>query len=289
MKLETTSSNTLRYRRNRNKASSPRSSSKKRNDHVSEDGDLSTDLAGTDGSETERTDNEATTTTTKTTTTNEVGGSKFEKMIRRTKLAFFMLFLFCVIVSLGHIYVVGVVWILQALAFRELTNLRYIDAKEQKLPWFRTFHWCLFISATLFTKGRSVLEFCVNTPYVFEYKHKERYQMYRMALDGWSLITFNIYAGLFVIFVLSLKKGYYKYQFSQLTWSVFSLGITMIQANGLSENILEGYIWFILPAMLIACNDTMVLFLFFSLFLFFFFFFYFFPFSFTSSFFSPIK
>ena len=81
--------------------------------------------------------------------------------------------------------------------------------------------------------------------------------MYGWMLENWDFITFNMYAGLFVIFVLSLKKGYYKYQFGQLTWTVFSLAITMVQANGISENIMEGYFWFIFPAMLIACNDTM--------------------------------
>lgn len=191
---------------------------------------------------------------------NERATRKYEKMVRRTKLAFLMLFLFCIIVSLGHIWVVITVWVIQACAFRELTNLRYKDAKEKMLPWFRTFHWSLFISATLFSKGRALLLFCKNTPYVFSYGWDERVRFYGWALDNWDFITFNLYAALFVVFVLSLKRGYYKYQFSQLTWTVFSLVITMVQANGISENILEGYFWFIMPVMLIACNDTMAYF-----------------------------
>jgi phosphatidate cytidylyltransferase len=143
---------------------------------------------------------------------------------------------------------------------RAHTHTHTQDAKEQSLPWFRTFHWCLFLSATLFTKGRAVLEFCVNTPHVFEYGHEERLQAYEWSLQNWNYITFNMYAGLFMIFVLSLKKGYYKYQFGQLTWTVFSLAITQIQGSGISENIMEGYFWFIFPVMLIACNDTMAYF-----------------------------
>ena len=154
---------------------------------------------------------------------------KYEKMLRRTKLAFFMLLLFCIIVSLGHVWVVVTVWVLQALAFRELTNVRYKDAKEQNLPWFRTFHWCLFVSATLFNKGRALLVFCKNTPYVFEYGWQWRLERYGWALENWDYITFNLYSCLFITFVLSLKKGYYKYQFSQLTWTVFSLAITMVR------------------------------------------------------------
>ena len=284
MNLDTTPSTTLRYRRNNKKVLSPRSLRlQKRREREEEIGNVSTDLAGTstttislsnnqsfeqtinhlnnstgtDGSVTEITDDESISKTVSTVNSAQDKENKMDKMLRRTKLAFFMLFLFCVIVSLGHIWVVITVWILQALAFNELTNLRYKDAKEIALPYFRTFHWCLFVSATMFSKGRAVLQFCINTPFVFQYGFKGRLEIYRWMLDNWDYITFNMYAGLFVIFVLSLKKGYYKYQFGQLTWTVFSLAITMVQANGISENIMEGFFWFIFPAMLIACNDTM--------------------------------
>eukprot|EP00939_MAST-03C_sp_MAST-3C-sp1_P001632 g1632.t1 len=261
---------TVRYRKGLRKTSSPRNkgrsstSSKKKTffeDDKGSDQETLTDIAGTDGSGTENGMRSATSTDDVTKLVEEARAvRKYDKMIRRTKLAFFMLFVFCLIVSLGHIWVVMVVWILQALAFRELTNIRYKNAKEQSLPWFRTFHWCLFVSATLFANGRALLMFCTNTPYVFKWGWDWRLERYEWALENWEYLTFMLYAVLFVSFVLSLKKGYYKYQIGQLTWTVFSLAITMVQANGLAENILEGYFWFIFPAMLIACNDTMAYF-----------------------------
>jgi hypothetical protein len=123
MSLDTSSSTTLRYRRNKNRPPSPRSLGRKNSrDNC---GNVSTDLAGTDGSVTDTLTEDEVVDNDRKNTPQVQNKAKFEKMIRRTKLAFFMLFLFCLIVSLGHIWVVMTVWVLQALAFRELTNLRY--------------------------------------------------------------------------------------------------------------------------------------------------------------------
>lgn len=58
-----------------------------------------------------------------------------------------------------------------------------------------------------------------------------------------------------MLFVLSLKKGYYKYQIGQLAWSTLSIALIVIQAKTVFHNILEGKIWFFIPAALVILND----------------------------------
>ena len=59
----------------------------------------------------------------------------------------------------------------------------------------------------------------------------------------------------FVFFVASLKKGNYRFQFTQFAWTHMALYLIVVQAHFIMNNIFEGMIWFFLPASLVITND----------------------------------
>lgn len=59
----------------------------------------------------------------------------------------------------------------------------------------------------------------------------------------------------FVFFVMNLKKGLYRQQMSQFGWTHMAIFLIVFQAHFIVDNILEGLIWFVLPAALVVCND----------------------------------
>lgn len=59
----------------------------------------------------------------------------------------------------------------------------------------------------------------------------------------------------FVFFVASLKKGHYRFQFTQFAWTHMALYLVVVQAHFIMNNIFEGMIWFFLPVSLVITND----------------------------------
>jgi CDP-diglyceride synthetase len=60
-----------------------------------------------------------------------------------------------------------------------------------------------------------------------------------------------------MMFVLSLKRGMYLYQFGQYAWTHMIILIIFVPSSFFVSNIFEGLIWFLLPSALIITNDIM--------------------------------
>jgi CDP-diglyceride synthetase len=60
----------------------------------------------------------------------------------------------------------------------------------------------------------------------------------------------------FMFFVMNLKRGHYRFQFVQFFWTHMTLLIVVFQSHFIIGNILEGLVWFLLPASLVICNDV---------------------------------
>ncbi|KAI8598393.1 cytidylyltransferase family-domain-containing protein, partial [Dissophora ornata] len=58
-----------------------------------------------------------------------------------------------------------------------------------------------------------------------------------------------------VFFVVNLKKGHYRFQLSQFVLAHTTLLLVVCQSHFIINNILEGLIWFFLPASLVIAND----------------------------------
>jgi phosphatidate cytidylyltransferase len=70
-----------------------------------------------------------------------------------------------------------------------------------------------------------------------------------------NFISFCLFVGGFVSFVLSLKHGYLKYQFRLFAWIILATIMVVFQGWLIIANTFEGLIWFVIPALLIIIND----------------------------------
>ena len=65
--------------------------------------------------------------------------------------------------------------------------------------------------------------------------------------------------GMFVfgimLFVISLRKGQYKYQFSMFSWTIVTCVLVVTQSTAVMMNIYEGIIWLLLPSSMVIVND----------------------------------
>ncbi|RHY26472.1 hypothetical protein DYB32_007588 [Aphanomyces invadans] len=109
--------------------------------------------------------------------------------------------------------------------------------------------WCWFGVALLYNYGDSFQSFLRST------HTKLDFPWLRMYLQYHTWVSFSLYATLFVFSVLSLKKGYYKYQMGQLTWTIVTLCLIVFQMRSILDNIFKGLVWLFFPASLVVCND----------------------------------
>lgn len=151
--------------------------------------------------------------------------SSLAKFVTRVVMGALMITGFVLILYGGHMYAWGLVVVLQTLLFRELVNVRYRAAAEKNIPWFRSVQvsdrwtvdnckhmahagsvwlheqWVWFGVALFFSYGDSFGAFLENRKIRFV----PPVIVYYLRYHTW--VSFSMYATLFVVSVLSLKKG----------------------------------------------------------------------------------
>lgn len=70
-----------------------------------------------------------------------------------------------------------------------------------------------------------------------------------------SFLCFCAFIAGFVAFVLSLKQGYLKYQFRIFAWIMLATIMVVFQSWLIIANIFKGMFWFVIPVLLVVCND----------------------------------
>jgi phosphatidate cytidylyltransferase len=169
---------------------------------------------------------------------NEESTKKWRSAWVRTYTTFLMLGGFTLLFVLGHVPLMLLVVGLQVAMFREVKKLGRVLSSQQVLPSFRPLHWYWFFTAMFFSYGRVL---AAN---------------FHVALPYHTFMSFALYILGVVAFVLSLETGYYKYQFEMFAWVHLTLLLIVVQSTVIVVNMFQGLIWFILPALLIICNDT---------------------------------
>ncbi|KAJ7924854.1 cytidylyltransferase family-domain-containing protein [Mycena leptocephala] len=170
---------------------------------------------------------------------------KRQNVVTRTLWTFIMIGTFLVLLLLGHTYMILLVMLCQTLVYREVTALFVLTSSEEETkktgrdPWSTTLNWYFFVSIIYYFKhvvfaDAQLLPFATN--------HR--------------IISFTLYTIGFVGFVMSLQKGYLKQQFGLFGWVHMSLLIIVLSSHFIINNILEGLIWFWVPASLVICNDV---------------------------------
>lgn len=151
---------------------------------------------------------------------------------------------FFALVYVGHVALMAFVFILQCIMYKEVVSMGHEHSKENQLPGFRHLQWFWFVTGVYFTYSSLSVSLSpyFNENFGFLAKHS-------------LMISFLMYSVGVVGFVLSLRKGLYKYQFGMFAWCHVCIMVVVFQVSFLIVNLFSGMIWFMLPAMLIISND----------------------------------
>jgi phosphatidate cytidylyltransferase len=147
----------------------------------------------------------------------------------------------------GHLYVVFVVTIVQVMTFKEVIAIANVPSREKRLQFTKSLNWYFLATTMYFLYGESV---------IYYFKHIVVVDAFLLPFaTHHRFISFILYIIGFVFFVVSLKKGHYKFQFTQFAWTHMALYLVVVQAHFIMNNIFEGMIWFFLPVSLVITND----------------------------------
>jgi len=182
--------------------------------------------------------------------------AKRAKMMLRTKWALIMTAMTAGVLWAGHLVVCVATAVLQCQVFRELVNVRYKAEEAAEVPNFRTVQWCIFFVAMFYTYGSVLAGLALGGDVVAKPQR------------GWLIsahlfVSFCLYVCVFVLTVLSFKKGkfasgrsYYRYQMGQLAWTVLTCCVVVIQMRYVVHNVSQGLFWWLFPSSLVIVNDT---------------------------------
>jgi phosphatidate cytidylyltransferase len=119
-----------------------------------------------------------------------------------------MIGLFIATVLAGHVYLMTAVMIIATVVYREIILIGLGPVQELKvLPWFRSLHWFFYFVTIYFLYIGSLIRYFEPSVFV------GRFLM--PFVTHHEMLSFLLYMGGFVTFVVNLRKGFYRFQFYQ--------------------------------------------------------------------------
>ena len=187
----------------------------------------------------------------KTPSAEEIRLAEYEKkkanFLTRTLWTFVMFGGFLAALLMGHIYIIAIVTAIQIVSFKEVIAIANVPSRARQLRSTKSLNWYWLASTMYFLYGESV---------IYYFKHIVLVDKVLLPLaTHHRFISFILYVIGFVFFVGSLQAGHYKFQFTSFAWTHMALYLIVVQAHFIMNNIFEGMIWFLLPAVLVITND----------------------------------
>ncbi|EPQ29934.1 uncharacterized protein PFL1_02606 [Pseudozyma flocculosa PF-1] len=215
--------------------------------------------------------------------------AKWKKIWERTLFTFVMIFGFIGLLLLGHPYMILLVLVSQTLVYREIVALfnipgrpsvtgrggggrssrmssaptsaatsevedneeerfaRKAEGRRQEL-WSKTLSWYFFAVCNYFLYGESIIYYFKHIVFVDAY--------FIPFARHHRFLSFMLYVFGFMAFVSNLSRPNLKHQFGLFCWVHMSLLLIVFSSHFIVNNILEGLIWFWVPASLVICNDV---------------------------------
>lgn len=115
------------------------------------------------------------------------------------------------------------------------------------IGWSTHVNYYFFMVASIYFYGKLFQEKLYQQ--IINYPVLNFYMKYQ------TIICFMLYFIGFMLFLGSLRKGFYRYQFRMLGWTHLIILITVVQTSAIVINIYEGMIWFLLPVIQVCTND----------------------------------
>jgi phosphatidate cytidylyltransferase len=165
----------------------------------------------------------------------------------RTFWTFVMIGLFFGALFSGHIYIIACITAVQIICFKEVIAIASVPTKARDIKAIKSLNWYWLGTTMYFLYGESV---------IYYFKHIVLVDRVLLPLaTHHRFISFVLYVIGFVFFVANLKAGHLKFQFTNFAWTHMALYLIVVQAHFVMNNVLEGMIWFFLPASLVITND----------------------------------
>eukprot|EP01134_Creolimax_fragrantissima_P008265 CFRG8265T1 len=192
---------------------------------------------------------------------------------------------FVAIIYGGHFYIVLMVLGIQIACFYEINKISYKANKEREIelserkgtkvtrvPFVRTINWYFLFVANYFLYGKSVFSLLAQ-PLPEDLNDRNGHtEVHTLLVRNISLIrnngefferlashhlffAFCLYILGIVGFVLTLRNGHYRRQFSQFGWTHVTVTLLGTSAKSIFSNITEGLVWFLLPVFIVISND----------------------------------
>ncbi|KAG0152319.1 hypothetical protein CROQUDRAFT_35346 [Cronartium quercuum f. sp. fusiforme G11] len=206
-------------------------------------------------------------------------GKKWQTILTRIIWSLVMVGVFVGLMTMGHVYLIVLVFIIQFSVFREVTNLFQVGYKaanehakkqasvtahghrlsaaaiERKRMknvdnnrWSKVMSWYFFCAVNYFLYGESI---------IYYFKHIVFIDAYLLPFARHHrFISLLLYLIGFLAFVANLDRGHLRRQFGLFSWIHMSLLLIVASGQFMVNNILEGLIWFWVPASLVIMNDV---------------------------------
>lgn len=160
-------------------------------------------------------------------------------------------FIFILVIKGGPMWVGVSVVLMEAGMFNEILRLGFTVARDRQIPLWRTTGWYFFFTLQFLLYGKIVLTHFHDRQWQFS-----KHPAYLYAMEHHSFLSFCMYCGGLVGFVLSLRPDRYHFQFTYFGRALVALILVVVQSHFMILNTALGLIWFILPTWLIIINDS---------------------------------
>ncbi len=171
---------------------------------------------------------------------------KWNDLKVRVKWSLLMASFFFLILFMGHIYSSIMVAVIVIAIFYELIDIPSFKDRNSEI---KNYH---FISWYILTLG--MYYFYINI-LKDKISFLTQYTIFYYLLKYHKFICYMLYCLGFLLFLTSLKKGYYKYQFRQFAYVHIIFMIFGYFSSMIISNIFNGIIWFLLPVSCVVIND----------------------------------
>lgn len=151
---------------------------------------------------------------------------------------------FIALVAQGVGTLMPLILLIMVLMFKEIVSINQKARKDRQLHYFRIlpYYWlCVTLACIALISAKEPI---LNT-----------FPKMKIVYQSFWLWTFALVMFGFVGFVLSLRQGLYRYQFAQFTWIAMTLVFIVAQGSLQIFNMMQGLIWFLLPATCVVIND----------------------------------
>jgi phosphatidate cytidylyltransferase len=159
---------------------------------------------------------------------------KWADLVQRAKWTIYMLIGFVFFILLGNFYCACLVLLVIMAIYNELLDLAKYKDRNTEVKNYYLISWYFFFLCIYYFYIKLLMD---------KVNYLAVYPIFNYILKYHNLISFMLYIIGFFLFINSLTKGYYRYQFRSFAWIHIVLFIFGISSSMIMANIFNGLVW----------------------------------------------